>query len=84
MWWATFDAGNPHVRFDERDLETETWRVTQTPTTERVGNTLRFSLHLPRQISTLQLKSQISPISQIEEVIADERTNLFVAKLQGH
>jgi hypothetical protein len=34
------DAGNPHVRFDERDLETETWRITQTPATERVGNTL--------------------------------------------
>jgi hypothetical protein len=34
------DAGNPHVRFDERDLETEIWRVTQTPVTERVGNTL--------------------------------------------
>ena len=26
------DAGNPHVRFDERDLETETWSTTQTPT----------------------------------------------------
>jgi len=26
------DAGNPHVRFDERDLETETWSATQTPT----------------------------------------------------
>jgi hypothetical protein len=23
MWPATFDAGDPHVRFDERDLETE-------------------------------------------------------------
>jgi hypothetical protein len=34
------DAGNPHVRFDERDLETETWRISQTPATERVGNVL--------------------------------------------
>ena len=23
MWWTTFDAGDPHVRFDERDVETE-------------------------------------------------------------
>jgi len=29
---------DPHVRFDERDLETETWSDIQTPTTERVGN----------------------------------------------
>ena len=26
MWCTTFDAGNLHVRFDERRLETEPWR----------------------------------------------------------
>ena len=32
------DAGNPHVRFDEREVETEHGRDTEAPTTERVGN----------------------------------------------
>ena len=31
------DAANPHFRFDERDLETETWSIPQTPATERAG-----------------------------------------------
>ncbi len=29
---------NPHVRFDERDLETEHGRVSEAPATERAGN----------------------------------------------
>jgi len=37
MWSTTFDAGKLHVRFDERDLETETWSIPQTPATERAG-----------------------------------------------
>jgi hypothetical protein len=32
------DAGESHIRFDERDLEMEIWSDIQTPTTERVGN----------------------------------------------
>ena len=32
------DAGKPHVRFDERDVETEYGRASEAPTTERVGN----------------------------------------------
>jgi hypothetical protein len=32
------DAGNPHVRFDERDVETENGRAREAPATERVGN----------------------------------------------
>jgi IS4 transposase len=31
------DAGKLHVRFDERDMETETRSITQTPATERAG-----------------------------------------------
>jgi hypothetical protein len=31
------NAGKLHVRFDERDLETETRSITQTPATERAG-----------------------------------------------
>jgi len=32
------DAGNPHVRFDEREVETEHGWDNEAPTTERVGN----------------------------------------------
>jgi integrase len=31
------NAGKLHVRFDERDLETETRSISQTPATERAG-----------------------------------------------
>jgi len=34
------DAGNPHVRFDERDVETEQEQDTEAPATERAGNKL--------------------------------------------
>ncbi len=32
------DAGNPQVRFDEREVETEHGKASEAPTTERVGN----------------------------------------------
>ncbi len=32
------DAGNPHVRFDEREVETEQGKAGEAPATERVGN----------------------------------------------
>ncbi len=32
------DAGKPHVRFDEREVETEYGKAREAPTTERVGN----------------------------------------------
>ncbi len=32
------DAGNPHVRFDERDVETEQGPASEAPATERAGN----------------------------------------------
>jgi len=32
------DAGNPHVRFDERDVETEHDWVIEAPADERAGN----------------------------------------------
>jgi hypothetical protein len=34
------DAANPHVRFDERGVETEAWRdyYSEAPANERVGN----------------------------------------------
>ncbi len=32
------DAGNPHVRFDEREVETEHGKASEAPTIERVGN----------------------------------------------
>ena len=35
------DAENLHVRFDERDVETEHDRTIQAPATERAGNKLR-------------------------------------------
>src|SRR5262249_39671068 len=39
------DAGNPPVRFDERDVETEHGNATKAPSTERVGN--RFAMPKP-------------------------------------
>jgi transposase len=42
MWCATFDAGNPHVRFDERGGETG----------------LSQTAKLPRPSSTLQIKGK--------------------------
>jgi hypothetical protein len=32
------DAANPHVRFDERGVETEHGSTSEAPTDERVGN----------------------------------------------
>jgi hypothetical protein len=32
------DAANPHVRFDERDVETEHGPATEAPADERAGN----------------------------------------------
>jgi len=32
------DAGDPHVRFDERDVETEHGLAIEAPATERAGN----------------------------------------------
>ncbi len=46
------DAGNPHVRFDEREVETEHGTASEAPTTERVGNGWAFSKP-PRHTSTL-------------------------------
>ena len=34
------DAANPHVRFDERDVETEYGRDAEAPATERAGKPL--------------------------------------------
>jgi hypothetical protein len=31
-------AGNPHARFDEREVETEHGTASEAPTDERVGN----------------------------------------------
>jgi len=32
------DAGNPHVRFDEREVETGHGKASEAPANERVGN----------------------------------------------
>ncbi len=32
------DAGNPHVRFDEREVETEHGAASEAPADERAGN----------------------------------------------
>src|SRR5262245_38589217 len=45
------DAGNPPVRFDERDVETEHGKATKTPATERVGNCYATPKP-PRHVST--------------------------------
>ena len=47
------DAANPHVRFDERGVETEEWGDTRAPATERAGQHARPHLHPPRHSSTL-------------------------------
>src|ERR1700693_1665274 len=36
------DAENLHVRFDEGEVETESWGDTRAPATERAGNTQGF------------------------------------------
>ena len=46
------DAGDPHVRFDERDLETEQGDAIEAPADERAGNRQAMPKP-PRQISTL-------------------------------
>src|ERR1700687_3143895 len=46
------DAANPHVRFDEGEVETEGWEDTRAPATERAGHTQGFPT-LPRHLSTL-------------------------------
>src|ERR1700682_1558700 len=46
------DAANPHVRFDEGEVETESWGDTRAPATERAGHTQGFPT-LPRHLSTL-------------------------------
>ena len=52
------DAGKPHVRFDERDVETEHGEASEAATTERVGN--RYALpNPPRHISTLPIFAQM-------------------------
>ena len=48
------DAGNPHVRFDERRLETESWRgVRHRRSAKAAGNGYPLRLPPPRQSSTL-------------------------------
>ena len=32
------EAGNPHIRFDERDVETEHGEASEAPANERAGN----------------------------------------------
>ncbi len=49
------DAANPHVRFDERGVETEVWGDTRAPATERAGQHARPHLLLPRHSSTLPI-----------------------------
>jgi len=46
--------GNPHVRFDERDVETELGRATKAPPDETGGNThARPNAAAPHPYSTL-------------------------------
>jgi hypothetical protein len=45
------DAGNPPVRFDERDVETEHGADIKAPATERAGNGYAASKP-PRHVST--------------------------------
>ena len=48
------DAGNPHVRFDERDVETGHGGAIEAPPDERGGNS-QAAPKLPRHIPTLRL-----------------------------
>ena len=36
------DAGNPHVRFDERDVETQHDEVSEAPANQRAGKQIDF------------------------------------------
>ena len=55
------DAGNPHVRFDERRLETELWReLRHRHGRKPPANSTPRSLRPPRQSSTLQLMPSCS------------------------
>ncbi len=48
------DAGNPHVRFDERDVETELWvGLRHRPEAKATGNSYSPILPPPRHVSTL-------------------------------
>ena len=52
------DAGNPHVRFDERRLETELWRELRHRHRRKQSETVQpRSLRPPRQSSTLLARS---------------------------
>lgn len=53
-------AGEPHVRFDERDVETEQGRDTQASTTERVGNTLRSTYPAAPRLDSTRLKRHVT------------------------
>jgi hypothetical protein len=48
------DAANPHVRFDEREVETEHGEDRRAPADERAGNRYA-SPTLPRHLSTLPI-----------------------------
>jgi hypothetical protein len=49
------DAGNPPVRFDEREVETEHGEDRRAPADERAGNSYA-SPEPPRHLSTLPLE----------------------------
>jgi len=46
------DAAIPHVRFDEREVETASWDDTRAPATDRAGN-MQGVPRRPRHLSTL-------------------------------
>ena len=54
--WTKAGCGNPHVRFDERGVETEHATASEAPATERVGNGWAAAKS-PRHTSTLHRNS---------------------------
>ena len=84
MWWTTFDAGNPHVRFDERDLETGEM-ASYSDTGNRKGREhvmIQPNSTAPDLDSTIETADS-ADFTGIEGVIGDKRTKLFVANLQS-
>ena len=59
------DAGDPPVRFDEREVETGHGQARRAPADERAGNSYA-SPNLPRHLSTLLLE-----FNKAEQVVFD-------------
>jgi hypothetical protein len=65
MWPTTFDAGDLHVRFDERDVETEPWRG-YSGTARRKGRQQTNRTYCHRATSRLYRSATVSRRAQVD------------------